>query len=405
MRRSRLALLLGGIAFGRGRRVSGRTSRALAWSRDLAVGSVLVVVRSGRPGSAAGEPRRRAHVARRLHVVPRHARSSPPLFLHRGPLVHLLLSYPTGGSPTRLARVVVAAAYVDAAIEPLARERRADARAGRCRRGHRRARVPPRTGLRARPAALGARGGSCVRGGARARRCRPARPAGSDTAVLSGCTTLVIALTAIVLARRSRCAAAGRTPSSPASSSTSARLRRPRPFAASSRARSATLRSSSDTGCRNPRRRRRRRQSDRAAGARFGESDHGDRRPRRALAVLVHDEALLADRQPRRLRRGGGAARGRERAAPGRGTGRARTSSRRRGAASSRPPTRSGGGSSRSSDCGAAQAASSTVATLLAEARTQGRGRGDRRSSRSKPSSKTLAASSASSRTGCSLRR
>jgi len=45
----------------------------------------------------------------------------PALFLHRGPLVHLHLSYPTGRLPTRLARGVVIAAYVDAAIEPLAR--------------------------------------------------------------------------------------------------------------------------------------------------------------------------------------------------------------------------------------------------------------------------------------------
>jgi signal transduction histidine kinase len=43
------------------------------------------------------------------------------LYLHRGPLVHLHLSYPTGRLPTRLARVVVGAAYVTAAVEPLAR--------------------------------------------------------------------------------------------------------------------------------------------------------------------------------------------------------------------------------------------------------------------------------------------
>ena len=45
---------------------------------------------------------------------------APALYLHRGPFVHLLLSYPTGRVPTRLVRVV-AAAYVDGAIEPLAR--------------------------------------------------------------------------------------------------------------------------------------------------------------------------------------------------------------------------------------------------------------------------------------------
>jgi signal transduction histidine kinase len=45
----------------------------------------------------------------------------PALFLHRGPLVHLHLAYPTGRLPTRFARVVVAAAYVAAAVGPLAR--------------------------------------------------------------------------------------------------------------------------------------------------------------------------------------------------------------------------------------------------------------------------------------------
>ena len=64
----------------------------------------------------------------------------PALFLHRGPLVHLQLSYPTGRLPTRLARGVVAVAYVDAAIEPVAqndavtlaleRRRRTDRRPG-----------------------------------------------------------------------------------------------------------------------------------------------------------------------------------------------------------------------------------------------------------------------------------
>ena len=43
------------------------------------------------------------------------------LYLHRGPLVHLHLSYPTGRLPTRLSRWVVIAAYVDASIVALAR--------------------------------------------------------------------------------------------------------------------------------------------------------------------------------------------------------------------------------------------------------------------------------------------
>jgi signal transduction histidine kinase len=46
------------------------------------------------------------------------------LYLHRGPFVHLLLSYPVGRMPTRLARAVVVAAYVDGAIAPLARNDR-----------------------------------------------------------------------------------------------------------------------------------------------------------------------------------------------------------------------------------------------------------------------------------------
>ena len=43
------------------------------------------------------------------------------LYLHRGPLVHLLLSYPSGRLTRRTDRLVVAVAYVDGAIEPLAR--------------------------------------------------------------------------------------------------------------------------------------------------------------------------------------------------------------------------------------------------------------------------------------------
>jgi signal transduction histidine kinase len=42
------------------------------------------------------------------------------LYLHRGPLVHLHISYPTGRLRRRLAQVTVVAAYVDALIEPIA---------------------------------------------------------------------------------------------------------------------------------------------------------------------------------------------------------------------------------------------------------------------------------------------
>ena len=43
------------------------------------------------------------------------------VFLHRGPLVHLLLGYPGGRLESRLQRVVVGAGYVDAILYPLAR--------------------------------------------------------------------------------------------------------------------------------------------------------------------------------------------------------------------------------------------------------------------------------------------
>ena len=41
------------------------------------------------------------------------------LYLHRGPLIHLLLAYPGARPARRPAQAVVAAAYVDGAIEPL----------------------------------------------------------------------------------------------------------------------------------------------------------------------------------------------------------------------------------------------------------------------------------------------
>jgi signal transduction histidine kinase len=44
------------------------------------------------------------------------------LFVHRGPLVHLLVGYPRGRLRSRLEQVVVAAAYVDGAVYPLARQ-------------------------------------------------------------------------------------------------------------------------------------------------------------------------------------------------------------------------------------------------------------------------------------------
>jgi signal transduction histidine kinase len=48
--------------------------------------------------------------------------ASAVLFVHRGPLVHLLVGYPRGRLRSRLEQVVVAAAYVDGAVYPLARQ-------------------------------------------------------------------------------------------------------------------------------------------------------------------------------------------------------------------------------------------------------------------------------------------
>ena len=44
------------------------------------------------------------------------------LYLHRGPLVHLHISYPTGRLRRRLAQATVIAAYVDAVVAPLAQD-------------------------------------------------------------------------------------------------------------------------------------------------------------------------------------------------------------------------------------------------------------------------------------------
>ena len=50
--------------------------------------------------------------------------SSPLVFLHRGPLVQLHLSYPSGRLPTRLARVTVGLSYLDAIVVPFAQDDR-----------------------------------------------------------------------------------------------------------------------------------------------------------------------------------------------------------------------------------------------------------------------------------------
>jgi DNA-binding NarL/FixJ family response regulator len=122
MRRPALALLAaGGVVFGVAAEwVSydgGGVAKAAA---DLAVGCILVaggaVAWGRRPESRVGGIMSLAGVTWFLGTL-----VGPAVFLHRGPLVHLHLSYPTGRTPTRLARAVVVAAYVDAAVDPLAR--------------------------------------------------------------------------------------------------------------------------------------------------------------------------------------------------------------------------------------------------------------------------------------------
>jgi signal transduction histidine kinase len=117
----RLALPAAGIAFG----------LAVEWAfyspglgpaltaADFAVGCALIVCGTvawqRRPESRVGGLMGLAGFTWFLGNI-----GQPLLYLHRGPLVHLHLSYPTGRLPIRLAQAVVAAAYVAAIVEPLA---------------------------------------------------------------------------------------------------------------------------------------------------------------------------------------------------------------------------------------------------------------------------------------------
>ena len=120
MRRAGLATLPLGIGFGLATEWAafdrGQLGVALV---DLAVGCMLfscgAIAWDRRSESRAGPLMSFAGFTWFLGTV-----FEPALFLHRGPLVHLHLSYPTGRPPTRLSRGVVAVAYVDAAIEPVA---------------------------------------------------------------------------------------------------------------------------------------------------------------------------------------------------------------------------------------------------------------------------------------------
>ena len=121
MRWLRLALLLGAAAVaGAAEWVSYETGDLALVVADAVVGLVLVAC-----GVIAWERRGESRVGP-LMVLSGYTWFAGNLwaqllYLHRGPLVHLHISYPTGRLRRRLPLVTVAAAYVDAVVELIAR--------------------------------------------------------------------------------------------------------------------------------------------------------------------------------------------------------------------------------------------------------------------------------------------
>jgi signal transduction histidine kinase len=121
MRPLRLAVPAIGIAFGLAAEWISYDGGSLGLAvADFVVGCVLIGC-----GAVAWERRSESRVGALMALAGftwfLGTLVAPALYLHRGPLVHLHLSYPTGRLPTRLSRWVVAAAYVDAAVASLAR--------------------------------------------------------------------------------------------------------------------------------------------------------------------------------------------------------------------------------------------------------------------------------------------
>ena len=120
MRPLGLTVLLGGIVFGVAAEWTsfGAGAPTLAVA-DFGVGLVLLVC-----GVAAWDRRRESRVGPLMWLAALTwflgTAFEPALYLHRGPLAHLSLSYPNGRLSTPLSRIVVAAAYVYAATAPLA---------------------------------------------------------------------------------------------------------------------------------------------------------------------------------------------------------------------------------------------------------------------------------------------
>jgi signal transduction histidine kinase len=117
--RSRLALWPAGIALG----------LAAEWASydtfDLAVGDLLAGWALLGCGLAAWELRRESRAGRLMAWAGLAwflgSFSAALLYIHRGPLVHLLLSYPRGRLSSRLEAVAVLVAYVDGAVPPIAK--------------------------------------------------------------------------------------------------------------------------------------------------------------------------------------------------------------------------------------------------------------------------------------------
>src|SRR6476646_4836493 len=113
MRWLRFALWPAGLAFGVAAEWVGRPDLI---ALDAAAGSAPVFVGlvawSRRPVSRAGPIMAAAGLAWFLGTL-----WAPAVFLHRGPLAQLLISYPSGRLSSRLERVAVGAAYVYAAVD------------------------------------------------------------------------------------------------------------------------------------------------------------------------------------------------------------------------------------------------------------------------------------------------
>ena len=117
MRAARAALLAGGVAVGVAAELVSHESTPALTGADLTVGCVLL---------ACGYLARDSRVAALTMLAGctwfLGNFAAPLLFLHRGPLVHLLVSDRSGRVRGRLARATVALAYAHAAIAPLARQ-------------------------------------------------------------------------------------------------------------------------------------------------------------------------------------------------------------------------------------------------------------------------------------------